>query len=71
MSEAVEAALENPPEEAQDYDIAIGDVMRDTFVVVTNTATVAETLDTFEAYSPGTPMRRRSTTSTSSTRTTD
>ncbi len=57
MSDAIEGVLEDPPDQADEYDVAVSDILTESYVSVQQEATVAEAIDTFREFSPDDPTR--------------
>lgn len=55
MSQAPEEVMDEPPVEAEDYELSVGDVMTDGFVSVSDDYTIKEATDRFRTYAPDDP----------------
>lgn len=57
MESTIEEVIEEPPEEAEAYELAVGDVMTDAFVSVTADTAIEEAIRRFQEFAPADPLQ--------------
>ena len=55
MSVTPEDVIEEPPEEAEEYELSVGDVMTTSYVAVLPDTSIVNAIDQFQAFSPNQP----------------
>ncbi len=57
MTTAFDEAIDEPPEDAEDYELSVDDVMTDGYVSVTEDTKINEAIDEFQRYAPDDPEK--------------
>ena len=57
MDQIPDSVVEEPPEDAESYDLSVSDVMTETYVSVSTDRTVRDAIDDFQRFTPEDPTR--------------